>query len=567
MRISERAELYVNSIDAWYSISAYCPEPDHFVSVFEVITEAKRTTEVLRKTQSILEEGQRIAHVGSFEYLVDTKATIWSEEACRIYGLDPKGPAPRYEDLLSKVIHPDDVVRVRETFSAAVQSAAIFEQAHRIIRPDGSVRWVRVRALPHFDETGALIRYVGATLDITEARRAEETLHEAARRVAEAEALREADRRKDEFIAMLGHELRNPLAPIRNGLYILDRVPKDGAQAVRARAIIERQFGHLTRLVDDLLDVSRITRGKVALRRERLDLCALLRRTVEDFSTTFVEAGVTLEVSAGPGEVWVNGDPTRLAQVVGNLLTNAAKFTPKGGKATLGVLAAPAAGEAVIRVQDSGRGIVPHLLPHIFEAFTQADASLDRQKGGLGLGLALVKGLVEMHGGSVSATSEGPGRGATFTIRLPLEKADTIAAGRGDPEATVPSCRVLVVEDNVDAAESLGELLALNGHEVVVALTGSEGIQKARALRPDVVLCDIGLPELDGYEVARTLRTDPELARTRLVALTGYAGPGDLDRAKEAGFDGHIAKPPSMESIDRELRRSKSGAGMSVGGG
>jgi PAS domain S-box-containing protein len=551
---SERTEVYVKAMDAWFSVSVYCPEPGHFVSVFENITEAKRTAETLRKTQRILEEGQRIAHVGSFEYVVDTKTTSLSAEAYRIYGLDPGGPPPGDEDLFIRSLHPEDRARVHAAFEAAVRGGVVFEQVHRILRPDGRVRWVKVRALPHFDGAGALVRYVGATLDITDARRAEDALREAARTEAEASALREADRRKDDFLAMLGHELRNPLAPIRNSLYILDRVPNGGEQAVRARAIIQRQVEHLARLVDDLLDVSRITRGKVVLRRERLELGELVRRTAEDYRGAFAEAEVALEVRTGPGEAWVDGDPTRLSQVVGNLLTNAARFTPRGGKSTLSVLQPAPGGQALVRVEDTGYGIDPRLLPRLFQPFTQAELPLDRKKGGLGLGLALVKGLVEMHGGTVDAASPGPGRGATFTVRLPLAPAAHPGPGHLDRPAQVSPRRVLVVEDNVDAATSLAELLALDGHEVKVALTGREGIEQARALRPDVVLCDIGLPEMDGYGVARALRADPGLSGVRLVALTGYAGPGDVARARAAGFDAHLGKPPSLEALERELR-------------
>jgi CheY-like chemotaxis protein len=253
----------------------------------------------------------------------------------------------------------------------------------------------------------------------------------------------------------------------------------------------------------------------------------------------------------------VNGDSTRLSQVVGNLLANAAKFTPSGGKARLSVLASVPEGEAIIRVQDTGRGIDAHLLPRLFQPFTQAEVPLDRKRGGLGLGLALVRGLVEMHGGTVGVESEGRDRGATFTVRLPLDRSAQGQATQRPPAPQVSSRRVLIVEDNVDAATSLAELLRLAGHEVTVALTGREGIAQARATRPDMVLCDIGLPEMDGYSVARTLRSDPELARVRMIAVTGYAGPGEVARALAAGFDGHLAKPPTLDAIERQF----SGAG------
>jgi two-component system CheB/CheR fusion protein len=307
-------------------------------------------------------------------------------------------------------------------------------------------------------------------------------------------------------------------------------------------------------LIDDLLDVTRITRGKIRLQRERLDLNDVAQRTAEDNRTLFAKSDVRLEVLPAPAEVWVDGDRTRLAQAIANLLQNAAKFTPHGGKTTISVEADAARGQAIVTVRDTGAGIQPEMLPRLFHAFTQADSTLDRSKGGLGLGLALVKGLVELHGGSVSAASGGPGKGAAFTISLPLDvtaaRTKPAQPGVGGP---VGPRRVLVIEDNDDAADSLREVLELGEHTVEVAYSGRDGIEKARAFHPDVVLCDIGLPEMDGYEVARTIRTDPELGRVALVALSGYAQPEDVATAREAGFDAHLAKPPSIDTLERVL--------------
>jgi PAS domain S-box-containing protein len=394
-----------------------------------------------------------------------------------------------------------------------------------------------------------------AQLDRERERRAEEKVREGTALLRENEAaLREADRQKNQFLAMLSHELRNPLAPIRNSLYILDRAAPGGEQAKRAQAIIHRQIGQLTWLIDDLLDVTRITHGKIQLKRERLDLNELAHRTAEDHRAVFSKSDVRLEVLPAPAEVWVNGDRMRLAQVVSNLLQNAAKFTSHGGKATVSVASNPARGQALLTVRDTGCGIEPEMLPRLFHAFTQADATLDRSKGGLGLGLALVKGLVELHGGSVSAASDGPGKGAVFTITLPLDvmAARIVPLGPGVGGTAAPR-RVLVIEDNEDAADSLREVLELLEHVVDVAYTGRNGIEKARAFHPDVVLCDIGLPEMDGYEVARIVRADPELGRMGLVALSGYAQPEDVEMAREAGFDAHLAKPPSIDALARAL--------------
>jgi PAS domain S-box-containing protein len=382
-------------------------------------------------------------------------------------------------------------------------------------------------------------------------------------------SLEEADRRKNEFLAMLSHELRNPLAPIRNSLFILDRAEPGGEQAQRAQAVIDRQVAHMTRLVDDLLDVTRISRGKVQLVRETLDLAEVARRAAEDHLSAFVASGVALEVTIAEAPVRICGDRTRVAQVIGNLLQNAWRFTPAGGKVSVSVEASAELWQAVARVRDTGAGIAPEMLPRLFEPFTQADTSLDRSKGGLGLGLALVKGLVEMHGGTVSAVSEGLGHGAEFTVRFPLEHATPVVeASRGGAAPGGRARRVLIIEDNVDAAETLREVLEFGGHVVEVAYIGTVGIQLARAFQPDVVLCDIGLPGMDGYEVARAIRIDPLLRHMRLVALTGYAAPDDVARAREAGFDRHVAKPPSLQEIEEALTpRGGELAAASLSGG
>jgi signal transduction histidine kinase len=367
-------------------------------------------------------------------------------------------------------------------------------------------------------------------------------------REANAQLL-EADQRKDEFLAALSHELRNPLAPIKNCLYILERAEPGGDQAKRARSVIERQVNHLSGLVDDLVDVARIAQGQILLRMERLELVQLVRRAVEDHRSLFSRAGIELAVHCAPVEVWLNGDWTRLTQVVGNLLQNAAKFTPAGGSVHVAV--APGDGaSAAVRVWDTGSGIDPKVLPRLFRPFTQAEATLDRRHGGLGLGLALVKDLVEMHGGRVSAASEGLGRGAEFTVELPVDRPGIGRRRTTEPRpGDGPTRRVLVIEDNVDAAVSLQEVLQLAGHIVEVARDGAEGLERARALRPQVIFCDIGLPILDGYDIARAIRADPALAGARLIALTGYANLEDVEKSKAAGFDRHLAKPPRIGQL------------------
>jgi PAS domain S-box-containing protein len=392
--------------------------------------------------------------------------------------------------------------------------------------------------------------------DITARKRAEDALQ------AANERLLEADRRKNEFLAMLSHELRNPLAPIRNGLYILERAVAGGDQARRAQDVMARQVEQLARLVDDLLDVTRVTRNKIELQRQRLELNELVRRTLEDYRPTFDEAGVQLELESDVAPLFVDADWNRIAQVIGNLLQNAAKFTPRGGRVSVSVSGDRAAGTAAVRVADSGVGMTPETLACIFEPFTQADSSLDRNLGGLGLGLALVKGLVELHGGAVAAESEGLGRGSAFTVRLPLEPVGE-APRAAERQARAPARRrVLVIEDNRDGAETLRQLLELEHQEVAVAHDGLEGLAKAHSFRPALILCDIGLPGMDGYEVARALRADQALANAVLVALSGYALPEDLQRAASAGFDRHLAKPARLEDLEALLHETSLDAGQ-----
>ncbi|HUJ61828.1 MAG TPA: ATP-binding protein [Kofleriaceae bacterium] len=365
-------------------------------------------------------------------------------------------------------------------------------------------------------------------------------------------ALREANRRKDEFLAMLSHELRNPLAPIRASLFVLEHAEPGSAACAEAHAVLDRQVAHLTRLVDDLLDVTRISSGKIRLRRECLDVAELVRCTVEDHRGGFVAGEIAIAVAAPSGPLWVMADPARIAQAVSNLLGNALKFTPPGGRVEVTI--EHERGSAAIRVHDTGVGVAPELLPHVFEPFTQAPQSIDRAPGGLGLGLAMVKGFVELHGGTVDIASD---RGGTeIAIRLPLAPRGTAQAM---PEERVPvpvrldRRRVLVIEDQHDSAGVLQTALTMLGLDVRIADNGRAGIEVARAFHPEVVLCDIGLPGMDGHEVARTFRRDHELRDTYLVALSGYAQPEDVERATRAGFSRHIAKPATIDTLARVI--------------
>jgi signal transduction histidine kinase/CheY-like chemotaxis protein len=364
--------------------------------------------------------------------------------------------------------------------------------------------------------------------------------------------VREADRRKDEFLAMLAHELRNPLAPVRNALQIMKSFKGDEVVLEQARQMAERQVHHLTRLVDDLMDVSRITRGKIRLRKRSVELATVLAGAVET-SRPLIEARRHELTVALPSEiVRLDADPTRLGQVLTNLLNNAAKYTDEGGKIEL--TARREGGEVAIAIRDNGVGIPAEMLPKVFDLFTQVDRSLDRAQGGLGIGLTLVRRLVEMHDGSVRAFSSGPGRGSEFVVRLPIaEEMPALAPADSGEEDKIsvgpPRRRILVVDDNVDAARSLAWLLQYLGQEVYLAHDGVTALEAARAHVPEIVLLDIGLPRIDGYEVARRLRRDESLEGVLLVAMTGYGQEEDRRRAYEAGFDRHLIKPIDPDGL------------------
>jgi DNA-binding response OmpR family regulator len=364
------------------------------------------------------------------------------------------------------------------------------------------------------------------------------------------EALREANRKKDEFLSMLAHELRNPLAPLTYGIHILGLPGTSSEVIARTRETLTRQVRHMTRIVDDLLDVSRITRGKLSLERQRVDLVPLVRQAAEDRRGTLDAEGIVLELDLPAVSIWAMADSTRVTQLLDNLLDNARKFTPRDGRVTVRLTQNAAATDASIVVRDTGIGIEPALLPQVFDTFSQAEQSLDRSHGGLGLGLAVAKGLVELHGGTIAAASNGKGNGAEFTIRIPTEA--TAAPVEVAPVVDIPATkplRVLIVEDNVDSAHILKTLLEYHGYQVSVAYNGPAGVSAAKSERPDVVLCDIGLPGMDGYAVAGELRQSPETVSAHLIAVTGYGRDSDKRKALESGFDMHLVKPVNTQVL------------------
>lgn len=506
------------------------------------VTEQKRTEEELRAAEERSVFVRQVSGVGFWYCDLPFDILQWDERVKAHFWLPPDAHVTI--DTFYARLHPDDREPTRAAIDRSIAERIGYDVHYRTVDPaTGAVKWVRAIGRTSYALDGTPVRFDGVTLDVTEQKRVEAALAETARR-------------KDEFMAMLAHELRNPLAPLRNALQILALRGSDPAVLEKVRTMMDRQVTHLGRLVDDLLDVSRLTSGKVQLRRERLDLVVVAQQTVADHRPGFEAKGVALVVAIPDAPVPMNGDPIRLTQVLDNLLTNALKFTPQGGRVSLSI--ARNNGRVVLTVRDTGAGIEPEMLARLFEPFSQADRTLDRSSGGLGLGLAVVKGLAELHGGSVQAESPGLGGGSTFAVTLPVySEPPALASQPVSPKRTAKRLRVLVVEDNKDAAESLRILLEAYGYQVEVAYTGPDGVRTAMSYQPDVIICDIGLPGMDGYRVAETLRGNPMTSTARLIALTGYGQEEDRQRAKEAGFDEHLTKPADPVALEAVIAAAR----------
>jgi PAS domain S-box-containing protein len=445
------------------------------------------------------------------------------------------------------LIHPDDLAGLQAAWAHSLAGGHQFEVEHRLRHRSGDYRWVLNRALPLRDAGGAVVRWMGTVTDTHDQKLA-------------SEELKAANARKDEFLAMLAHELRNPLAPISTAAQILKLPGIDPARSAHASDVITRQVRHMVELVDDLLDVSRVTRGLVELERTAVDLGAIVQNAIEQARPLIEQKGHTLATRLGAAGVTVLGDRKRLIQVVANLLTNAAKYTPEGGELLVcadtpgaGTLGTDTAGAEIrLSVIDNGIGIEPALLPHVFDLFTQAKRTPDRAQGGLGLGLALVRSMVTLHGGRVEAHSAGAGRGSRFDVILPLHEGAGAGHALTPAAAAAPArraLRILVVDDNADAAESLGILLTAVGHTVVAEETSGAALRRAQAASFDVCLLDIGLPDLDGHELVRRLRALPHLAHATMIALSGYGQPQDVEASRRAGFGQHLVKPVDVARL------------------
>ena len=520
-----------------------------YATVTRDLTERNKAEDLLRASEQRRRLALEAAELGTWHVEPVTRATKTDARYRAIFGTTEE-----WTDYFQAVavIHPDDQPAVLEAVAAATRldDSTPYAMEFRIFHPDGSLHWVFAKGRSTFEGDGPTRRVVsfdGTVADITDRKQGEE---ERERLVAR---LQDQDQRKDEFLATLAHELRNPLAPIRNGLQIMRLAPGNAEATERIRAMMERQLGQMVHLIDDLLDLSRISRGKIELRKERIELGSAIAQAVETSRPLIAQADHELLIELPPGPIFVDADLTRLTQIFSNLLNNAAKFTERGGLLRLAVeLAGP---EAVISVTDNGIGIPAHMLPHVFEMFTQVEGSLQGAQGGLGIGLSIVQRLVQMHGGSVVVDSDGPGKGSKFVVRLPvaLQLVGNTPADESGADRSMECLRILVADDNVDSAESLAMLLTLEGNETRTAHDGLQTLDLAATFKPDAILLDIGMPKLNGYEVCRRLRQQVWGKTIVVIALTGWGQEEDKRQSLGAGVDFHLVKPVDLTALKKLL--------------
>jgi PAS domain S-box-containing protein len=523
-------------------------EKSHSQRLFQEIEQRKVAEAGLREREERIRMAVESANIGTWDLNVLTGERKWSARAKSMFGLTDDVDVNRLS--FTELLHPDD----RERTSRAIRQAldpsgdGRYEAEYRAQWSDGTLRWIIAKGQAFFLGEGAqrqAVRFLGTVFDFSDRKELEQ-------------ALRDADRRKDEFLATLAHELRNPLAPISYALQLWPTVESDATASAELRAMMHRQVDHITRLIDDLMDVSRITQGKIELRRQQADLRTIVNGAIESMQSVIQSSGHQLTVTLPNHSVLVEADVARLTQVFANILNNAAKYTTRNGVIWVSVSAHEQS--ATVSIRDNGPGIPEHMLKDIFELFHQVDNSTSRAHGGLGIGLTLVKQLVELHGGTVEAQSDGLGKGAEFLVTLPARIEIAPDASMNRPHfhmqqySVLPPRRILVVDDIDPSAQMLAMLLRAMGQLVVAVNEGQAAIDWVRSHRPDAVFLDIAMPGMNGYDVARSVRALPECDGTVLIALTGYGQEEDRQRAFEAGFDHHLVKPANVESLEQILR-------------
>ncbi len=548
-RVTTRFTAFYQGHQKWYEVSTY-PAPEGVSVYFRDVTEQKALQADRERLVAESETQRRIYETAlnstpDFVYVfgLDHRALYANEALLKVWGVDDVR-GKRWMDLGYEQWHADlhdaeidEVIRTRAPIRGEIPFAGT----------NGTRVYDYIFA-PVLGSDGEVVAIAGTTRDITDRQAAEQVLRQ------QTASLAEADRAKDEFLATLSHELRNPLAPLSNSLEILRMIDNGNAKTVSVREVMERQVHHLVRLVDDLLEVSRISRGTLSLDIGPVELAAVVQNAVENTEPQFLAAGHTLEIKLPKAPLWLKGDAVRLTQVLANLLNNAATYSEKGGHVALSVDSQ--GDEAVISVLDAGIGIEPETLPRMFEMFTRGNRDKTRTQGGLGIGLALSRRLAEMHGGSLHGHSRGLGQGSEFVVRLPLSSSVPAPTAQSEASAEVIDLRgltTLVVDDNIDAGDSLAQLMTTLGAEVRIARSGNEALKVFASFQPRVVLLDIGMPGMNGYEVARAIRTRVDSAQCTLIAVTGWGQESDRHRAREAGFEHHLVKPVAVKELQALL--------------
>jgi PAS domain S-box-containing protein len=525
-------------------------QPSAITLTLHDTSEQKQVEETLRASELRFRRTADIANLLVYEWDFETGeiARLSSSlgEKLGSHALPGKDSGQEWREK----VHPDDLRRIQEKFVKTIESGDSFEEEYRILNRHHEYMYVWDRGVVIRDEDGRPMKAIGVSIDIDARKKLEEQLQ------LYAQTLATADRRKDEFIAMLSHELRNPLTPIVTAVALLKKMSINDDKLLKAIDLISRQASYMSRIVNDLLDISRMTRGTLLIQKKLADLTEILRHVIADHSDLMEQQGLVLRTNLLEQALWIDGDETRLAQAMGNILHNSLKFTAQGGTISIELSRDAVKSEALVIIRDTGIGISAEILPHVFDGFTQGTHSIDRRKGGLGIGLTLVKFIVEKHGGLVTVDSAGHQRGTEFKIKFPLADQKFLAATADESILAQPKPRqVLLIEDQPDIVLVLRLFLEdILGFQVMSATEAKSGLSLARQLHPAIIICDIGLPgDMDGYELAKAIRAIPELNASKLIALTGYGTRSDKERSHQAGFDMHMTKPPNLEQLQEAL--------------